>query len=175
MLFNARQIFGIYILRELAVRLIRGFTNTLFQLFIRNAFLFRPGLERQFHENGVFDGFIEPLNIPLLGIGAFRYMFFNKVLNQLMTEVLNHIRDIFVRHELHALFEDRFALIIHDIIIFEQVLPNIEIARLHALLGRLDRFGHKAIFNLLAFFPAKFRHHGLEFFAAENPQQVIFH
>ena len=62
-----------------------------------------------------------------------------------MTEILNHVRDIIIGHKFHALFKNCFALVIHDVVIFEQVFPNIKIARFNADLRALHSFGHEAV------------------------------
>jgi hypothetical protein len=41
------------------------------------------------------------------------------------------------------------ALLVHDVVVLEEVLPDLEVVRLDALLGRLDRARHEPVLDRL--------------------------
>ena len=86
-----------------------------------------------------------------------------------MAEIFDHIRDIFIGHKFKALFKYRFALIIHHIIIFQQVFTAVKMLLLDADLRALNGFGHETVSQLFAFFPAHCAHHRFKTVTAENP------
>ena len=70
---------------------------------------------------------------------------------------------------------DRFALRIHHVVVFEQILSNVEVAPLDSLLRRLDRTRYEARLdrNIRLFVHPKHRHAILELFAAKDAQQIV--
>ena len=50
---------------------------------------------------------------------------------------------------------DRLALLVHDVVVLEQVLADVEVARLDLLLGALDRARHHARLDRLALLHAR--------------------
>ena len=101
-------------------------------------------------------------------------MFFNHIFTDLIAEILNHVGDIIIGHKFKTLFENLFALIIHDVIIFQQVFANIEITLLDANLRAFNRFGHETAGNIFAFFHTHFSKHIFKTVTAKNPHKIIF-
>ena len=50
------------------------------------------------------------------------------------------------------------ALLVHDVVVFEQVLAGLEVLRFHGLLRRLDAFADHARLDGDAFFHAQLLH-----------------
>ena len=86
------------------------------------------------------------------GIPLFFYRLRRDVLlYQLVDHFLAHgqdsLGDVFRRHELIALPVDHLPLVIGHVIVFEKVLPNIEVMPFHLALRPLNRFGHPAVLD----------------------------
>lgn len=60
--------------------------------------------------------------------------------------------------DLAALVINDFALLVHDIVIFKDLLTNFKVARFDLLLGRLNGTGHNLMLNGLVFFHAELIH-----------------
>ena len=66
------------------------------------------------------------------------------------------------------------ALVVHDLVVFEQVLADVEIAFFHLFLGGLDTARHHAAFDGLARLHAEAREDAFDPIAREDPHQVVF-
>jgi hypothetical protein len=75
--------------------------------------------------------------------------------------------------ELVALLIDHAALIVGNIVIFEQLLADIEVARLASILGLGDRAVDDGVFYRLAFGHFQPLHDSRQTLATENAQQRI--
>ena len=60
------------------------------------------------------------------------------------------VGDVVVVHQLQTLLEDHLALIVHHVVVFEDVLADVEVARLDLALGVLDRLVHPGMGDRLA-------------------------
>ena len=65
-------------------------------------------------------------------------------------------------------------MFVHDVVILEQLLANLEVVRLHLLLGVLNRAGHHAMLDGHPFLHAKLQHEVGDSFGSEDPEEVIF-
>jgi hypothetical protein len=69
---------------------------------------------------------------------------------------------------------DHLALPIHHVVVFEQVLADVEIVGLDALLGSRDRPGDERMLDDLALLDAHALHQARDPLAAEQAHQVVF-
>jgi hypothetical protein len=69
---------------------------------------------------------------------------------------------------------DRLALLVHHVVVLEQVLADLEVPALHLLLGALDGAADHAVLDGLALFHAELAHQPLDAVGAEDPHQVVF-
>ncbi len=77
------------------------------------------------------------------------------------------------RHQLDALLEDHLALVVHHVVELEQVLADVEVARLDLLLGLLERPVDPRMDDRLAFLQAELLQHAVHALGAEDAHQVV--
>ena len=73
-----------------------------------------------------------------------------------------------------AIAVDALALLVHHLVVFEQVLADVEVALFDFLLGAFDAAADHAAFDRFAFLHAEAGEHVLDPFAGEDPHQVVF-
>ena len=73
-----------------------------------------------------------------------------------------------------AIAIDAFALLVHHLVVFEQVLADFEVALFDLLLGPFDAAADHPAFDRFAFLHAEPREHVLHPFAGEDPHQIVF-
>jgi hypothetical protein len=56
-----------------------------------------------------------------------------------VAHVVDGVAHALLRHELLALLEHDLALVVHDVVVFQDVLADVEVARLDLRLAPLDR------------------------------------
>ncbi|MNT10953.1 hypothetical protein D3C72_1458080 [compost metagenome] len=154
----------------------RSFQNTFAQrLFVQLWLFVQPLFDRQFEIEVVFQTFLQAFNIP---------HFFQRL--RWNVRIDSHFEDIFANavdgfaHVGHiqqfvTLGVDSTTLIVGNIIIFKQLLTNIEVAALHFTLCVGNRFGHPRVLNRFARFHPQFTHHARHTVRGENTHQGIFH
>ena len=96
--------------------------------------------------------------------------------------LLHHFADVgphvfrqirtFQRVEAHVV--DHFALLVHHVVVLEQVLANVEVVLLDPLLGSLDGAGDHAVLDGLAFLHAQFGHDAGDAVGAKQTHQIVF-
>src|SRR5215831_9525988 len=68
---------------------------------------------------------------------------------------------------------DDFPLLVHHVVVLEQVLSDLEVARFNALLGRADRSRDQLVLDRLALLHAEPVHDALDPLGAEDPEEVV--
>src|SRR5262245_10696470 len=63
---------------------------------------------------------------------------------------------------------NRFALLIHYVVIFQQMFADFKVARFHLLLRMLNRSRYKLVFNWNTFFHSEFLHDSGNAIASKN-------
>ena len=155
-----------------------GLRRRLHQAFahriIINAFFPRPIRHRQIKVQNLPHITIQLFQIPLLGIGVFR----NGARHDIRDGFFAHFRDgfgDFIRHHEGAALGINFpALIIHHIIIFQQILADVEVPRLHLFLRAFQGLVDPGVDNRLPFFQAKLLQHAAHPVGPEDAHQIIF-
>src|SRR5262245_18072491 len=69
---------------------------------------------------------------------------------------------------------DGFALLVHHVVVFEEVLAGVEVLRFDGFLCVFDAAGDEAGFDGHAFSHAETEHQGFDTFAAEDAHEVVF-
>ena len=117
---------------------------------------------------------LEPGHVPLLGEGFFRNVLGDEVVDHLAAHVADGLAEIGVGHQLEALLEDRLALIVHHVVVFEQVLADVEVARLDLGLRLLQRLVDPGMDDGLVLLEAERLEHAVHALRAEDAHEVVF-
>ena len=86
-------------------------------------------------------------------------------------DLLGHVAGA---HELLALLVDDLALVVHHVVEFQQVLADLEVARLDLLLRLLQRLVDPGMDDRLALLEAELAQHAVHALGAEDAHQVVF-
>ena len=81
--------------------------------------------------------------------------------------------DVLAVHQLDALLEDHLALVVHHVVVFQQVLADVEVARLDLLLRLLQRLVDPGMDDRLALLEAELLQHAVHALGAEDAHQVV--
>ena len=79
-----------------------------------------------------------------------------------------------VPHPLDALLEDDLALVVHHVVELEQVLADVEVARLDLLLRLLQRLVDPGMDDRLVLLEAEPLQHRVELVRPEDAHQIVF-
>jgi hypothetical protein len=161
-------------LGPIGIGLVGGLFQPLIDIVLGNAFLVGPFDDRQIEvENGGFTCF-RPFDIPLLGIGLFRDVGGDHFFDDLVAHLAHRSRrEAVLFHQFLALLEDHLALIVHHVIVFQQVLADVEVARLDLLLGLFQRLVDPRMDDRLAFLQAELLQHAIHPVGAEDAHQIV--
>ena len=77
-----------------------------------------------------------------------------------MTHVDHHIIDRFAVHDFGALFIDHLALVVHNVVVLDDLFADLIVPRLDLLLGGLDRLGKPLGPDGFAVFQVRVHHLG---------------
>ena len=119
------------------------------------------------------DALLQALDVPLLGIGPRRAMRGDDRFRGLGAHFGDHVADAVGVHDVGALLVDHLALVVHHVVIFDDLLADVVVARLDLLLRGLDRLrdpradDRLAVLEILVHQP---REHRLR---AEDAQQIV--
>ena len=136
--------------------------------FVRNTLFRRPIMHRQVERENIFHRRVEPVHIPLLGIGFGRNMGLDQFINGLMAHHGDGVVNAVGFHKLQTLLKHHFALVVHHIVIFQNIFANVEIARFDFLLRALKCFIDPGMNNRLTVFQAEALQHAIHAVGAEN-------
>ena len=79
-----------------------------------------------------------------------------------------------VLHPFDALVEDDLALVVHHVVELQDVLADVEVARLDLLLRLLQRLVDPGMDDRLVLLQAELGQHAVELVGAEDAHQVVF-
>ena len=97
-----------------------------------------PVAHRQVERQGVLDGSLQLIDVPLFRIGIGRAVTTHNGVDRLVAHIDDDIADGFAVHDVGALFVNDLALVVHHIVVLQQLLADIVVARLDFLLRGLD-------------------------------------
>ena len=114
-------------------------------------------------------------HVPIFERNARRHELIGIGKNDIFESVQNRVFELAALEHVVAQTVYRFALGIHDVVVFEQILSDIEVASFDAFLRRFDRFRNEPRFDgdIGLFVHAEERHAIFEFLAAEDAQQIV--
>ena len=141
---------------------------------VGDAFFLRPFVDRQIEAEHALELFLQARRVPLLGIGVFRHVLGDQILDHRAAHVGDGLRDGLVLHELDALVEDDLALVVHHVVELQQVLADVEVARLDLLLRLFQRLVDPGMDDRFVFLQAELLQHAVELVGAEDAHQVVF-
>ncbi|MNT10942.1 hypothetical protein D3C72_1457970 [compost metagenome] len=154
----------------------RCFQNTFAQrLFVQLRLFVQPLFDRQFEVEVVFQTFLQAFDVPHFFQRLWRNVRIDSRFKDIFADAVDgfaHIRHV---QQFVTLGVDRTALIVRNVIIFQQLLTNIEVATFHFTLGVGNCFGHPRVFDCFTWFHAQFTHHARHTVRGENTHQRIFH
>ena len=104
-------------------------------LLLGDAFLGGPFRDGQVEVEDFRIASLQARDVPLLGIGLLGNVRRDQVVDDVVAHIGDGFVDIGVAHDLAPLLEDHLALIVHHVVEFEQVLADVEVARLDLLLA----------------------------------------
>ena len=136
-------------------------------------FFLDPRLERRRQGEHLLDPLGQQSEIPLLGIAIGRDRLADDRVDRLGAHVGDDVADRRGVHDVRALLVDDLALVVHHVVIFDDLLADVVVARLDLLLRGLDRFGDPWADDRLAVGEVlvhQAREHRLR---AEDAQQVV--
>ena len=93
--------------------------------------------------------------------------------NELMAQVLDGLGDVLLGHDVEALLEDDLALVIHHVVVLEDLLADVEVARLDLLLRHLQGLVHPGMGDRLAFLQAERLQDAVHALRPEDAHQVV--
>ena len=91
-----------------------------------------------------------------------------------MAHINNGFRNIFGFHQLLTLLINNLTLVIHNIIIFQQIFTDIKVALFHLLLSLFQGLADPRVNQSLALRQTQTLQHGAHPLRAEDAHQVIF-
>ena len=97
----------------------------------------------------------------------------DEIVDHLAAHVGDGVAQIGVAHQLEALLEDRLALIVHHVVVFEQVLADVEVARLDLGLRLLQRLVDPGMDDRLVLFQAERLQHAVHALRAEDAHEIV--
>ena len=90
-----------------------------------------------------------------------------------MAQFADGLGNIVLRHDVEALLEDDLALVVHHVVVLQDLLADVEVALLDLLLRGLEALVHPGMHDRLAFLEAEGLQHLVHAFRAEDAHQVV--
>ncbi len=116
---------------------------------------------------------LQARGVPGLGIGVVRNVLGDDVVDHARAHVLDRRFERFGRHHPPPVLEDDLALVVHDVVEFENVLAHVEIARLDLLLRLLERLVDPRMDDRLVFLEPEALEHRVHALSAENAHEIV--
>jgi hypothetical protein len=126
-----------------------------------------PGGDLQFGGQRALQAF----HVPLLLDGLFRHVGAEDVGDDALAHGGDGFGDVVGFQQFVALVVDHLALVVGNVVIFEQLLADVEVAGLDLALRRLQRTGDERMLDGLAFRHLQLVHDGAQALAGEDAQQ----
>src|SRR5690349_12191481 len=113
-------------------------------------------------------GLVEPDQVPVLGMGVGGRVALHQAAGQLADPLEHGLLLALPRQDLTPQPVDDLALLVHHVVVLEQVLADLEVARLDPLLGGADGAGDELVLHRLALLHAQAVHDPLDPLGAED-------
>ena len=141
--------------------------------FVGDALLLRPCVDRQVEVELIEDLVLQARGVPGLGIGVVRNVFGDDVVDHAGAHILDRRFERFGRHHPAPVLEDDLALVVHHVVELENVLANVEVARLDLLLRLLKRLVDPRMDDRLVFLEPEPLEHRIHALRAENAHEIV--
>ena len=136
-------------------------------------FLGHPVVDRRLEVQQVLQLLLHARDIPLLGIAVRRASGADDRVDRLGAHVGDDLAHRLGIHDVGALFIDDLALVVHHVIIFDDLLADVVVARLDLLLRGFDRLGQPLAADRLAVLDIAAHHLGEQRVRTEDSQQIV--
>ena len=145
------------------------------QLLLVEVFvLVEPVLERKPQSKLSGERRLQAGNIPLFGNAAWRNVGRNYCVDRTFAHRTNRVGNVCCFQQFIALLVDHLALIVRDIVVLEQLLADVEVARFHFPLRVLDGPRNPGVFDRFALGHLQPVHDGRHAIRGKYAQQRIF-
>ncbi|NDE98669.1 MAG: DUF1549 domain-containing protein, partial [Verrucomicrobia bacterium] len=134
----------------------------------------QPFIDWHLHTQHIHRPLAKAIEIPLLGIGSGRAGIADQRVDGIMAHVDHDIIDLVGIHDIGALLVDHLALVVHHVVVAQQLLTDLEVPGLDLLLRLLERLVDPGVDDRLAFLEAELLQHAVDAVGAEDPHQVVF-
>src|SRR5204863_8671707 len=125
------------------------------------------------HVELTMERFRESPEVPVLRMRVLRRVAVERAFRELADPLLDRLGLALALEDLSAHSVDDLALLVHHVVVLEQVLADLEVVRLDALLRGGDRPRHQLVLDRLALLHAESLHDPLDALRAEDPEQVV--
>ena len=119
------------------------------------------------------DFLLQARDVPGLRIGVVRNVFGDEVVDDARAHILDRRSSELGGHHLAPVLEDDLALVVHHVVELENVLANVEVARLDLLLRLLQRLVDPRMDDRLVLLEAEALEHRVHALGAENAHEVV--
>src|SRR5712664_3482034 len=159
------------LLLPLRVALLDGLAHELAEPLARDDLVVLRG--RDLHVELPVQRLREAAEVPVLGVRALGGVAVEGADHEVL-DPLGHVVGLALAvQDLAAHAVDDLALLVHHVVVLEQVLADLEVVVLDALLGGGDGARHELVLDRLALLHAEPLHDPLDALAAEDAQQVV--
>ena len=93
--------------------------------------------------------------------------------DQLIAKLDDRLGNVLLAHDVEPLLEDDLALVIHHVVVLQDLLADIEVALLDLFLGRFERLVHPGVRDRFAVFEAERLEHLVHALGSEDAHQVV--
>ena len=145
------------------------------RLFVQLRLFVQPLCDRHLQIEVVLQALFQPLNVPLFFQRLRRDVVVDGALEHVLADAGDGFAHVGHVQQFVTLAVDGAALIVSDVVVFQQLLTDVEVAALYLALGVGDRLGHPRVLNRFAFFHTQFTHHAGHAIRSEDTHQGIFH
>ncbi|MNG91398.1 hypothetical protein D3C79_503070 [compost metagenome] len=136
--------------------------------------LVEPLLDRQLHGEIAGKRSFQTGHVPLLWQRLRRNVLADGSVQYFLAEFDDGVADVLGGQQAVAHVVDHLALLVGDVVIFEQLLTNVEVAAFDLALGFLDSVGDHAVLDGLARLHAQCLHEVLHPVRGEDAHQAVF-
>ena len=127
------------------------------------------------HAELALEGLAQAVLVPLFLDALGRDVLADRGVDDLGANRADRVGDVARLHELRALLIDDAALVVRDVVVFEQLLADVEVVRLDLALRALDLPRQELALDRLAGLHAGARQHALDALGiAEDAHEVVF-
>ena len=152
---------------------VRGRDNPLADLLLLDAVLAAPIFDRQVEVQRPAAIVGQLRHFPLLGQAAFGDAAADRIGDHLGAHLGDCLGHVARRHEFPALRIHLATLVVHHVVVFEDVLAHVEVARFDLLLRFLERLVDPGVDDRLAVLEAEALQHSAHALGPENPHQIV--